>query len=195
LGVYGGTPEASRTVAKEPIEVSDVLYRFTLETDPSWMIDDNWQFGIPQGLGGTDDGNPDPAAGCTGNNVYGVNLAGDYSIAVGGPYYLTAGPFDCTGFNKVTLCYARWLNSDTKPYISNTVEASANGTDWTIIWDPMETSLADGEWQAIEHDISQVADGQASVYIRWGYAISYGGAYACSGWNIDDIELKGMPAK
>jgi len=195
LGVYGGTPEASRTVVKKPVDVAEIIYGFTLDTDPAWMMDDNWQFGTPKGSGGTDDGNPDPTSGYTGDNVYGVNLAGDYSIVVGGPYYLTTGPFDCTGFNGVTLCYARWLNSDTLPYISNTVEASANGTDWTIIWDSMETALMDNEWQTIEYDISQVADGQTSVFIRWGYSILNNGAYACSGWNIDDIELRGMPAK
>ncbi len=195
LGVYGGILEASRTAAKKPIATAEIIYGFSLDTDPAWMMDDNWQFGTPKGSGGRDDGNPDPSSGYTGNNVYGVNLAGDYSIVVGGPYYLTAGPFDCSGFNDVTLCYARWLNSDTLPYISNTLEASANGTDWTIIWDSMETALMDNEWQTIEYDISQVADSQASVFIRWGYAVLNNGAYACSGWNIDDIELRGMPAK
>ncbi|MBN2592255.1 MAG: hypothetical protein JXA81_02020 [Sedimentisphaerales bacterium] len=193
LGIYGGTLEASRTAIKKPVDAAEIIHGFSLETDPDWIMDGNWQFGAPQGKGGRDDGNPDPVSGYTGNNVYGVNLAGDYSIIVGGPYYLTAGPFDCTGFNNVTLCYSRWLNSDTLPYISNTVEVSTNGTNWTIVWDSMETALTDIEWQTIEHDISQVADGQPAVLIRWGYAVLHSGAYSCSGWNIDDIELKGMP--
>jgi len=192
MGVYGGTLEASRTAIKKPVDVVEIIHGFSLEADPAWITDGNWQFGAPQGKGGRDDGNPDPASGYTGDNVYGVNLAGDYPITVGGPYYLTAGPLNCIGFNNVTLCYARWLNSDTLPYISNTVEVSANGTDWTIIWDPMQTALTDSEWQTIEHDISQVADDQASVYIRWSYAVLNNGAYSCSGWNIDDIELRGI---
>lgn len=59
----------------------------------------------------------------------------------------------------------------------------------------METSLVDNKWQTIEYDIGQVADGQASVFIRWGYAVLNNGAYACSSWNIDNIELRGIPAK
>jgi hypothetical protein len=95
----------------------------------------------------------------------------------------------------VTLSYSRWLNSDTLPYVSNTVEVSADGNDWITIWDSTATALADNEWQVIAYDISQVADGQPGVYIRWGYAVLNEGAYACSGWNIDDIELRGTPAQ
>ena len=38
-----------------------------------------------------------------------------------------------------------------------------------------------------------VADDQPAVYVRWGYRIA-NGAYAYSGWNIDDVQLIGVRA-
>ncbi|HEX4646845.1 MAG TPA: hypothetical protein VH598_14675, partial [Verrucomicrobiae bacterium] len=38
--------------------------------------------------------------------------------------------------------------------------------------------------------MSAIADGQPSVYVRWGYQIG-SGAFPYSGWNIDDIEFLG----
>jgi hypothetical protein len=51
-----------------------------------------WAFGVPTGQGGESHGFPDHASGATGRNVYGVNLNGDYSTTVGGPYFPTMGP-------------------------------------------------------------------------------------------------------
>jgi hypothetical protein len=87
---------------------------------------------------------PDPTSGHTGDNVYAVNLA-----APGEPTYLTAGPFNCTVCSQVNLCYARWPNSDTAEYVSNTIEVSTDGFDWTVVWEsPEEALIEDGAWQA-----------------------------------------------
>ena len=43
----------------------------------------------------------------------------------------------------------------------------------------------------MEYDISATADGQPTVYIRWGYEVN-DEAYSYSGWNIDDIQLWGV---
>jgi len=63
-----------------------------LDDDPGWTTQGQWAFGPPQGAGGTVLGHPDPATGATGQNVYGVNLEGDYTVAAGDPMRLTAGP-------------------------------------------------------------------------------------------------------
>jgi len=171
----------------------EVLYNISLNTDPGWTTEGEWAFGLPTGSGGTHNGNPDPTSGFTGTNVYGVNLNGDYSIAVGGPYYLIAGPFDCSGCSYVYLKFARWLNCDCPPYVRGKIEASNNGADWQTIWEQSNgQTITDSDWQIMEYNISAVADNQPTVYIRWSYEIISDEAYPYSGWNIDDIQLWGI---
>lgn len=171
----------------------DVLYHFNLNSDPGWTTGGEWAFGQPTGNGGTSNGNPDPSSGYTGNNVYGVNLNGDYIVAPGGPYYLTAGPSDCSGYSYVNLKFARWLNTDEPDYVGSKIEVSNNGTTWQTVWEHTGNQpITDSNWQIIEHDISAVADNQPTVYIRLSYEIISDEAYAYSGWNIDDIQLWGV---
>jgi hypothetical protein len=176
------------------LEVEPVkLYDFALDTDPGWSIEGEWEFGQPTGGGGAN-GNPDPNEGCTGTNVYGVNLDGDYRTAVGGPYYLTAGPLDCSGYDNIVLKLARWLNTDEPDYVASEVEVSNNGTDWYIVWEHVGSlPITDNSWQIMEYDIGAVADGQVTVYIRWSYEILDSQANPYSGWNMDDIQLWGNP--
>lgn len=89
-------------------ESSELIYGENMDTNPGWTTEGQWAFGTPTGQGGTENGYPDPVSGATGANVYGVNLNGDYSTAVGGPYYLTAGPFDCSEYVNVGLAFQRW---------------------------------------------------------------------------------------
>jgi hypothetical protein len=168
------------------------FYRNTLDSKPSWYTSGEWAFGQPAGAGGTEFGNPDPNRGCTGLDVYGVNLNGDYSIAVGGPYYLTAGPFDCNNYNNIILRFARWLNTDEPGYVECMIEVS-NGGPWTAVWKHTgRTEITDAQWGIEEYDISSIADGQNAVYIRWSYKV-LPWAFPYSGWNVDDIELWGNP--
>ncbi len=168
------------------------LYDMPLNTDPNWTLDGEWSFGQPMGNGGGSYGSPDPNSGQTGNNVYGVNLSGDYTVSAGGPYYLTAGPFDCTGYNNILLRFSRWLNTDAPAYAGSKIEASNNRSDWTAVWEhTVSSDIADSNWLPVEYDISSVADNQQTVYIRWSYQINDSHARAYSGWNVDDIELWG----
>jgi hypothetical protein len=173
-----------------------LIYSFPMDADPAWDVTpgSEWQFGQPAGQGGDSYGNPDPASGATGFNVYGVNLDGDYSTEVGGPYYLTAGPLDLTDATSVLLKFQRWLNTDYEPYVYATLQVSADGSAWTTLWQNGGSEIADSIWLPMEHDISSVADGESNVYVRWGYQVGQGGAWPYSGWNIDDIEIRGIVA-
>jgi len=163
----------------------------SLDTNPGWASDGEWAFGQPTGNGGLN-GNPDPGSGYTNTNVYGVNLSGDYSTSTGGPYYLTTGPFDCSGCSMVSLKFARWLNTDEPAYVESKIEVSNNGSDWLTIWEHTGTEpIEDNDWQLKEYDIGDVADNQPTVYIRWSYEIVSDEAYPFSGWNIDDVQLWG----
>jgi hypothetical protein len=42
----------------------------------------------------------------------------------------------------------------------------------------------------MEFDISEYADDNPTLYLRWGYQI-IDRAYPYSGWNIDDVEFWG----
>jgi hypothetical protein len=167
------------------------IVSFSLDTNPNWSTDGQWQFGQPTGSGGSFRGYPDPNQGFTGQNVYGVNLNGDYTTPVGGPYWLEAGPFDCTGYTSVSLNFARWLNTDTADYVKCMVEVSNGAGEWQIWVNRTDTLIADNQWQQQHFDISSIADNQAAVYIRWGYQILNNRALPYSGWNIDDINLEG----
>ena len=166
---------------------------FSLDTDPGWLCEGEWAFGKPAGLGGTNHGYPDPAVGASGSNVFGINLNGDYSTNVGAPHYLTAGPLQFSGWTGMKLRFRRWLNTDYQPYVFATIDISTNGSVWTQIWTNGSSQITDAVWSVVVHDVSSHADNRANVYVRWGHQVGFTGAYACSGWNIDDIEFHGIP--
>ena len=166
------------------------IYSFPLNSDPGWSRQGQWAFGTPLGEGGSAHGIPDPTSGATGTRVFGVNLSGDYSTSVGGPYYLTAGPLNFTGCYGVQLQFQRWLNSDQYPYVSSTISVSADNTNWTPIFTNNEAAITDDAWTQVNYGLAGVADNQPAVYVRWGYQVQPF-AFAYSGWNIDDIQFLG----
>ncbi len=165
-----------------------------LNSNPGWTTSGQWAFGQPAGLGGSLYGYPDPTGGNTGLNVYGVNLYGDYSTAVGGPYYLKTTAINCTDFTNVNLSFYRWLNTDYNGWVSATVDVSNNGTTWNNVYaNPSGSGVYDGYWQLMQYDIGAYANNKATVYVRWGYQVLLSDAYPLSGWNIDDILVTGDP--
>jgi hypothetical protein len=169
---------------------------FSLDTDPHWTRAGQWAFGQPAGAGGVSRGNPDPSAGATGTNIFGINLNGDYSTAVGGPQYLITGPLDLSAYTGVALQFKRWLNCYFPPFAIETLEVSSNGSTWSMVWtNPAGLPISDNGWTSVAYDISSVADARATVYLRWGHKVGGGGAPAYSGWNLDDIELLGTPTR
>ena len=177
------------------VGVATLQQQWNLDVSPNWTITSGgqWAFGHPTGQGGTSYGNPDPSNGYTGANVYGVNLAGDYALTVGGPWYLKTTAIDCSNTTEVALKFQRKLNTDYQPYVYATLDVSANGTSWTPVWNNGESEIADTAWTAQSYDISAVANNHATVYVRWGYQVA-ASAFAYSGWNIDDVQIWGLAA-
>src|SRR5262249_40274230 len=146
---------------------------FSLDTQPAWTMQGEWAFGKPSGGGGITPllvtgqyGHPDPTGGATGSNVFGINLNGDYSTTVGGPYYLIAGPFDFSGYTGMTLQFQRWLNTDFQPYVYATIDVSLDGINWNRVWDNGTTEIADSAWTQVSYDISAFADNRTNVLVR-----------------------------
>ena len=167
-------------------------YQWLLDTDPGWATEGEWEFGEPQGLGGEAFGEPDPNSAYTGANVYGVDLYGDYSVEIGGPYCLTVGPLDMSDLSETSVRFWRWLNSDWLPWVSVKVEVSNDNVTWVTLWENEWVEIADEAWNYWEFDIAEVADDEATVWIRWSYQVYTGGTWAYSGWNIDDVEIWGV---
>jgi len=164
-----------------------LLHRFSMDTDPGWTCEGAWQYGQPLGSGADDGwGHPDPSRGHTGLNVYGYSLSGDYTVYLT-ERALTSGPLDCSNASGTRLRFWRWLNVELPSFDHASVQVSDDGSQWTTIWQPTE-AVYDDAWVLVEYDVSAVADGESTVYLRWtmGPTDYY---YNCSGWNIDDVEL------
>ena len=166
-------------------------YQWTLDMMPFWLREGRWEYGQPTGQGGDFLGFPDPTGGATGDNVFGVNLQGDYPANLTDGEYLTSSPFNLLDTFGASVRFQRWLNTEAMPHSSATIEVSIDGIDWTTVWQNGEPN-ADNAWFPATHSIA-VADAQSHVRVRWGYGVHDADAVPCSGWNIDDVEIWAVP--
>lgn len=176
--------DATRTIV---VAVGDpgVHYAWTFDTDPGWTREDQWAFGQPTGQGGSH-GYPDPTSGHTGTYVCGYNLSGDYPDNMP-ERHLTSQAIDCSDLYAVSLEFQRWLGVEDPQYDHAHVRVSTDGQTWTTVWsNPAE--ITDNAWVQQEVDISSVAGGQPTVYLRWTMGSTDGGWTYC-GWNIDDVKV------
>ncbi len=181
-----GRGDTSRDVRLQ-VGMPNRMFGFSMDATPPGSMQGEWAYGQPTGQGGAN-GFPDPAGGFTGTNVCGVNLNGDYSTTFGGPYYFTLGPLNFATAKDATLSFQRWLNTDCRPYVYAMVEASPDGTAWTTLWENGSKVIKDKSWSWWELDLPVSLNNQPAAYVRWGYQVR-NGAWACSGWNVDDIEV------
>jgi C1A family cysteine protease len=177
----GDTYRQVRLCVGEP----NLVYEWTLESDPGWATEGDWAYGQPTG-GGGQHGGPDPTSGHTGSNVYGYNLYGDY-VNYLPEKHLTSRVFDCSELFNVHLKFWRWLGVEQPPFDHAYVRVSSDGENWVTVWEN-PTEIADVSWIPMDVDISAVADNQPTVYLRWTMGSTDVGWTYC-GWNIDDIQL------
>ncbi|MCK4341639.1 MAG: hypothetical protein KAY37_07950 [Phycisphaerae bacterium] len=164
------------------------VYVWDMSTNPGWSTEGLWAYGQPNG-GGGQYGGPDPTSGYTGNNVYGYNLNGDYENNLP-ERHLTTAPIDCSELQVVTLKFRRWLGVESPTYDHAYLRISTNGSSWDTVWEnTFETT--DYAWSPQEFDISDWADGEDTVYLRWTMGIT-DTAWQYCGWNIDDVEIWGL---
>ncbi|MFT5526729.1 MAG: subtilisin family serine protease, partial [Pirellulaceae bacterium] len=165
-------------------DVVQPIYVANMDTDPGWTLDQGWEFGVPQGLDG------DPASGATGGNVIGYNLAGAYENGMP-ERYATTPAFDTTGYHGTMLSFERWLGIESDSFDHASVEVSNDNTTWTTVWLHQDGSITDFNWITQEFDISDVADNQPEVYVRWRLGTT-DGSVTYAGWNIDDVVVSGI---
>jgi len=179
-----GQGDTSRPVTLE-VGVPDLQQEWLFNDDPGWTMEGDWSWGQPSGHGG-EYGSHDPASGHSGTHVLGYNLSGDYPNGMG-EMHLTSAAINCSGMSKTTLKFWRWLGVESSEYDHAYVRVSRDGSSWTTLWQN-SSEVADGQWVQQEFDISSVADGQATVYLRWTMGSTDEGWRYC-GWNLDDVQL------
>jgi hypothetical protein len=162
------------------------VYTWNLDSDPGWTTTGQWAWGTPSGQGGQT-GSPDPSGGYTGSQVYGYALNGDY--ADNAPEYdLTTLPLDCRNQLQVKLRFRRWLGVERRVFDHADVRVSADGQNWTSIWQNPDHEIADDAWLFQELELAGIADNQPTVYLRWGLGPTDASWHYC-GWNIDDVQV------
>ena len=164
------------------------VYTFNMDTDPGWGTEGQWAFGVPTGGGSH---NYDPTSGYTGDNVYGYNLNGDYINSMP-RYNLTTGALDFSGYTDVALEFRRWLGVESASYDHAGVEISTDGQNWSTVWEHTGSAISDASWQLMYYDISDWADGESTVYVRWAMGTT-DSSVTYPGWNIDDVVFRGIP--
>lgn len=164
-----------------------VRYEWLLDTDPGWTCQGQWAFGVPTGGGGTVGWGVDPTSGHTGENVYGYNLDGNYPQNLP-PTHLYMPPLDCTKLFRVSLDFWRWLCVD--GWGIGYISISTDGAYWYPVYS-QTGSLLDNSWNEMSVDISQYADFQSTVYLRFTME-AHDAINTFGGWNIDDIQIKAI---
>lgn len=187
VNLTDGTGGGTRTITLN-VGIPQVIYEWTFDNNPGWTTEGQWAFGQPTGNGGAY-GGPDPSSGYTGNNVYGYNLNGDYTNNMP-EYDLTTDAIDCSGLFNVQLMFRRWLGVEQPLYDHAYVRVSNDGLNWTTVWENT-AEVADSSWTPVTIDISDVADNEPTVYIRWTMGVTDGGWTYC-GWNIDDVQIEAL---
>jgi len=158
------------------------LFEETLDSDPGYDIDNSssngWEFGQPSS---------GPSAPYSGQYCYGTNLDGNYGNQAS--YSLTSTAFDCSSTSETELHFYRWLQNESN-YDEAYVEVSNDNQNWTILWSGY---AMDSSWSERVFDISAVADGEPTVFIRW--RLETDQSVIEYGYYIDDISIcgKSMP--
>jgi hypothetical protein len=186
FSAYDATMGSNVATVTIDVGVPHAVYNYLFDNDPGWSVDGAWSFGQPTG-GGSHGG--DPTAGNTGMSVYGYNLSGDYTNNMP-VQYLTTPAFDFTHISSAELRFHRWLGVE-GAFDDASVELSTDGTTWTVLWENGTLTVDESSWSAQSYDISALADGAATVYIRWSMGPT-DSTNTYAGWNIDDLIIWGL---
>ena len=149
---------------------------------------DDWQRGGPSGQSGGSGGSswndPNMAASgsmCWANDLGGSGWNGAYQSNVDN--YLESPVIDCTGATGVKLRFNRWLSVENGN--ADQTQISVNGN---VVWTNSSSgNTLDSSWTAQEIDISQWADNNPSVKVRFSLTSNGNGNFG--GWGMDDFEL------
>lgn len=185
---YFYNPGPANPFSATPVTGETTTFYDDFEQDLGWTISGGqWQRGSPTGGGGAY-GGPDPVGGYNSPNCYGYNLNGDYANGIP-EYHLTSPAIDCSNLSNVRVRFMRWLGVEQPRYDHAYVRVSNDGINWTTVWENT-AEVADESWSQQEYDLSEVADAQPNVYVRFTMGVT-DVAWTYCGWNIDNVEVLG----
>ncbi len=174
----------------------DVFYTDGFEGGGTgWVLEGEWQIGVPQGKGGADgggSGEPDPSQAASGVYVLGHDISGsgafpgNYENGLGSPQNSISPNIDTSARDEVRLRFRRWLNVRAAPGDQAIVEGF-NGSSWTPLWNNPDSPLYDGAWALLDLDATAGLAGTPTARIRFAQASDSAGV--ASGWNVDQVEL------
>ena len=128
----------------------------------------------------------DPTVAASGTNIWGNDLGptgwnGAYGANTNN--WLRSPTINCSGSVGVHLKFKRWLQVENSVY--DHARVRINGTQ---VWENSSASdLLDTSWNAVDLNISAIADNNPSVQIEFSMQSDAGLQYC--GWNIDDVEV------
>jgi hypothetical protein len=133
----------------------------------------------------TDDHSPSSDDQVLGNDL---TSSGTYSNNLTTTYWAYSPTIDCSGRTGVQLSYWHWLGCESSQY-DHAYFQVYNGTSWVQLF-ANGASSQETAWSQSTYDVSSYADNNPAFQMRWGIGSTDGSAQY-SGWNIDDIEIKG----
>jgi hypothetical protein len=163
------------------------------ETDKGWSFTGEFERGTPNGSAGEtiNYGNDNPTSAYNGTNVIGTDLDGAYPDDLSDRAYTATSPvINCSGYYDITLTFRRWLNVEQNAYDNAYIEYY-NGSSWTTIWSNPNSTIEDDAWFFLSYTLPASAENNSNVRIRFSLG-STDVAWNYSGWNIDDIIIKGI---
>ncbi len=184
---YGNV--ATADAAGQPFEfdaytIPGAVFRDGFESSTGWTLEGEWEIGAPQGLG-SDPG--DPTAAFAGTTVLGQDLSGQGSYP--GDYEphttqsATSPVIDASGLQHGELEFRQWLNTSTGGVAYVEVK---QGSSWISIWNSNNiTGETASSWSLRSFDISQYADGNGSLQIRFRQFAGLTDAQHDAGFNVD----------
>ena len=156
---------------------SNNLLVTNLDTNPGFTMSGEFQYGAPQAGNGA-------TSPKTGTNMYDTNLAATSF----GSSSLTTYAIDCSNHTNIILDFWAYILIWTDYYVE--FEVSKDNSNWTKLATIGQGVTLNQPWTRYTYDITSIAAGEPTVYIRWSM-IGSGTQYSGGGLSIDDISITG----
>ncbi len=169
------------------------------DASKGWILGQEWEIGPAVASTGAWNGANDPDQDHTAtpdNGVAGVVIGGNAAPVNHGMRWLESPAFNTAGAPSVILGFYRWLNSDTQPFMSNSIEVW-NGSAWVTVWVStgfeLDAPAAGGSgWN--HQQINLTAYANAAMRVRFGFQVGQAvGLFDVGSWNIDDVLVSSAP--
>jgi hypothetical protein len=184
-GGFGGTLLFNLTIGdRVPFFVEDFSF------DQGWTGmggSAEWTIGSPVGAGDDPSSDHTPTSD---NYVLGNDLttSGEYNVNIDQTYYAMSPIIDAASMSGCEMTYWHWNGCESSSYDHMWIEVY-DGAAWVRLWENSAT-FQESEWTEEFYDLAGIADSNPNFQIRFGMG-STDGSVVGSGWNIDDIEVKG----